>query len=136
MTAGRLTLRLLPGELAVVRRPAAAPVPAWLDLSAPPLACVTRTGDELSIVCPAAQVPAGEQSADGWRVFRIVGTFDFAQTGILASVLNPLAAAGVGIFALSTFDTDYILVQESNLDDAWAALEPHFILEDASALPR
>ena len=124
-----LTLRLLEGELAVARLDGGAPLPSWLDMSATPVACAMRTCDELSIVCPAAQVPAGVRCESGWRAFRIVGTIDFALTGVLASVLNPLAEVGVGIFALSTFNTDYILVRAAQLEQAHAALAAHFRME-------
>ena len=124
-----LTLRLLDGELSIARLDATAPIPAWLDLSAPPLASVVRTGDELSIVCPSAQVPAGIRCEHGWRAFRIAGAIDFALTGVLASVLDPLAAAEVGIFALSTFDTDYILVRTPQLELARATLSAYFPVE-------
>ena len=127
-----LTLRLLSGKLAVARLAASAPLPVWLDLAAAPLASVVRTGEELSIVCPAALVPEGVQCARDWRAFRIAGVIDFALTGVLASVLNPLGEAGVGIFALSTFDTDYILVRTDQLSQARAALAAHFPIEDES----
>jgi uncharacterized protein len=124
-----LKLQLLDGELSIARLPATAPLPAWLDLSAPQLASVVRTGDELSIVCPSAQVPAGVRCEHGWRAFRIAGAIDFALTGVLASVLDPLAAAEVGIFALSTFDTDYILVRTTQLELARATLSAYFPIQ-------
>ncbi|MBI5715962.1 MAG: ACT domain-containing protein, partial [Chloroflexi bacterium] len=84
---------------------------------------VTRTTDELSITCPEADVPRDVAKCErGWRAFKLHGPFDFGLTGILASVLNPLAEAGVGIFALSTFDTDYVLVKEENVEKAIEAL--------------
>lgn len=89
---------------------------------------VTRTEEELSIVCGTsavrADVRADERSnvEDGWTTLMLVGPFEFHLTGILLNVLEPLAAANVGIFALSTFDTDYVLVKAAQLDDAVAAL--------------
>lgn len=124
-----LTLRLLEGELAVARLDSAAALPAWLDMSAKPIACAMRTGDELSIVCPSLMVPGDVRCERGWRAFRIVGQIDFALTGVLAAVLDPLAVAKVGIFALSTFDTDYILVRVEQLDVARAALGARFRIE-------
>ncbi len=124
-----LTLRLLEGDLAVARLDGDAPLPAWLAMNAKPLACAMRTGDELSIVCPEAAVPNDVRSEKGWRAFRIAGTIDFALTGVLASVLEPLAEAKVGIFALSTFDTDYILVRANQLEQARAALAARFRVE-------
>lgn len=125
-----LTLRLLEGNLAVARLKNDAALPAWLDMNSKPLVCAMRTSDELSIVCPEEVVPSNVLSEKGWRAFRIVGTIDFALTGVLASVLNPLAEAKVGIFALSTFDTDYILVRAEKLGQARAVLEKQFRIED------
>jgi uncharacterized protein len=83
----------------------------------------TVTADEVSLVCATKQVPSGaQQQADGWRSFRFEGPFDFALTGILASVAVPLAAANIGIFALSTYNTDYLLVKAVQLDAAVTSL--------------
>lgn len=73
---------------------------------------VTRTADELSVVCLAGSEPPDARVQSGWSCFRVAGSLDFALTGILSSIAVPLAAAGVSIFALSTFDTDYVLVRE------------------------
>jgi len=99
------------------------PVPAWAA-QAPGLLSITRTGDELSLVTAQAAVPAGDDvvSTPGWRAFALAGTFDFALTGILVSILEPLAAAGVGIFAFSTYDTDYVMVRDEDVDRAVATL--------------
>jgi uncharacterized protein len=84
---------------------------------------LTLTADELSLVCSEAVLPAGALKVEtDWRAFRFEGPFDFALTGILASVAVPLAQAGVGIFALSTFDTDYVLVKAAQLDTSIAVL--------------
>jgi len=80
------------------------------------------TDDELSLVCEEAHVPGNVRCQRGWRMFKLQGPFDFALTGILKAVLDPLAAAGIGIFALSTYDTDYVLVQAPRLDEALSAL--------------
>jgi hypothetical protein len=111
-----LTLTILPGTLAVCRLDVGDPVPAWAWAGEP--ACVARTRDELSIVCAAEAVPEGIRSEGGWRCLRAEGPFDFALTGILSAILAPLAAAGIPIFAFSTYDTDYIMVKEENLDRA------------------
>jgi hypothetical protein len=115
-----LDLTLLPEALAVCRLPAGAPSPAWLEGEA--FASVTRTPAETSVVCRSAVVPEGVRAEPGWRALRVAGPLDFALTGILLSLLAPLAAAGVAVFALSTFDTDYVLVREAALDEALAAL--------------
>lgn len=115
-----LRFSVLPGSFAVVRLPPDADVPA--RALAPPFHSVTRTPDELSLVCPDHAVPEGARAEPGWAVLVLAGPFPFELTGILASVLAPLAAAGVGIFATSTFDTDYVLVKKEKLDAAVAAL--------------
>jgi hypothetical protein len=130
MTTRSLTLDLLPGALAICRLAPGDAVPAWVDASAPggsasnlPLLVITRTTDELSIVCAAARVPPGVVRADGWRALRVAGPLDFALTGILAALAVPLAAAEISIFAISTYDTDYVLVRAEQLAGAVATLE-------------
>ncbi len=115
-----LTLTLLEGRLAVCRLDADADVPAWATAGSP--SSVTRTAGELSVVCPEGSVPDGVRCEKGWRVFRLEGPFEFTEVGILSAVAAPLAEAGVGIFAVSTFDTDYVLVKEEHLGDAAEAL--------------
>lgn len=84
---------------------------------------VGKTDAELSLVCPRSAAPADALAReDGWRAFRVAGTLDFSLTGVLAGLSTALAGAGVGIFAVSTYDTDYILVKEKDLPRALAAL--------------
>ena len=123
-----LTLRVLPGELTVVRLPPDSRIPAWLPLSSQPLTSVTITDKELSIICPSPVVPDGLTAEPGYRVLRVEDKLEFSAIGVLSSILNPLAAAGVNILSVSTFDTDYILVPSSKLEAALAALRPHFQL--------
>ena len=118
--AARLSLRVLPGELAICRLPPSADVPGWAVGDG--FVSITRTAAELSIVCAEGRVPAGVRHDGGWRCLELVGPFDLSATGILLSVLAPLADVGVGIFALSTFDTDYVLVRAAQLEAALAAL--------------
>lgn len=113
-------LSVLPGRYAVCRLEPGAPVPSGVLDAA--FASVTRTSDELSVVCPEGLAPAGSRVEPGWRAIRLHGPFDFALTGILASVASPLAAAGIGIFALATFDTDFVLVKDADLARALEAL--------------
>lgn len=87
-----------------------------------PVASVTRTAAELSVVCAEAAVPDGVRSETGWRAFRVRGPLPFHLTGVLARLAAPLAEAGVPLFALSTFDTDVILVRDDRLRDAREAL--------------
>ena len=103
------------------RLPAGEAVPAWFA-GAGPLACVARTDDELSLVCAEDAVPDGVQAGRGWRALKAQGPFAFTLTGVLAAILVPLADAGVPIFALSTYDTDYVLVPGTQVDHAVAAL--------------
>ena len=85
--------------------------------------CVTRTAFELSVVCEERDVPAGTHAERGRRLLRIEGTLAFSLTGVLASVVSPLADAQISIFAVSTYDTDYLLVREADLNRAVGALE-------------
>jgi uncharacterized protein len=115
-----LDVTVLAGTLAVCRLPSGTGWPAWLEPA--PLASVTSTPYETSVVCRAAVVPEGVRAERGWRAIHVAGTLDFGLTGVLSSLTRPLAAAGVSVFAISTFDTDYLLVAETSLDDAIAAL--------------
>ncbi|HXT38235.1 MAG TPA: ACT domain-containing protein [Chloroflexota bacterium] len=115
-----LRLRTLPGWFSVCRFAAGSPLPAWaLDGT---FSSITRTKDELSVVCAADVVPGWVQREDGWRCLMLLGPFPFNMVGILLSVLAPLAEAKVGVFALSTYDTDYVLVKDADLARALEAL--------------
>ncbi|PLS82320.1 MAG: hypothetical protein CYG60_24730 [Actinobacteria bacterium] len=115
-----LKLKVLDGRMAVCRLSPDFEVPGWA--SAAGFFSVTRTADELSVVCPEGDVPDGVRSEGGWCVLQLEGPFEFSEVGVLASVVAPLAEAGVSIFALSTYDTDYVLVKEEGLDLAVSAL--------------
>jgi len=108
-----LKLALLPGRLAVCRLPARAPVPAWAVGRG--FCSVTRTARELSLVVPQARVPRGVCCQRDFRAFRVEGRLPLSAVGVLASLVVPLARAGVSLFSLSTYDTDYILVRQSAL---------------------
>jgi len=116
-----LDLALLPGDYAICRLPADAPLPAGLGGSGG-VVSVTWTPDELSIMCPTGQAPADAVVETPWRCFRVAGPVNLALTGILASIVSPLAEARVNIFAFATFDTDYLLVPAVRLAEAIAAL--------------
>jgi hypothetical protein len=116
MPQPKLNLELLPGRLAICRLAAKAQVPSWAEKGN--FTTVTRTASELSVVCPEANVPQGVKCETGRRAFRIAGTVDFALIGILAALANPLAQAGISIFVVSTYDTDYVMVEERNLEQA------------------
>ena len=111
-----MTLAILRPALGIARLGPSEPIPAWATQGG--FYSITHTEDELSMVCEAAAIPVDAGAELGWRGLRVVGRLDFALTGILASLANPLAAAGVSIFAVSTFDTDYILVRDYALDTA------------------
>lgn len=115
-----LPLYILPDRLAVCRLPVEAPFPDWARPG--DLLALIRTRDELSITCPERFVPPEARAERGWRAIQVQGPLEFVLTGVLASIAAPLALAGISIFALSTFDTDYVLVKEDALDRAVAAL--------------
>ncbi|GAA3840176.1 ACT domain-containing protein [Saccharothrix violaceirubra] len=117
----RLVVEVRPGDYAIARLAADAPVPADV-FEAPGLVSVTRTPDELSIVCPTTSVPAGADVVEGWRLLTVRDPLEFTLTGIMAALSGELAAAGVGLFALSTHDTDHLLVRASDLGRAVRAL--------------
>jgi uncharacterized protein len=113
MGQAKVKLELLPGAYAVCRLARDAPAPDWANGGA--VSSITRTNDELSVVCPDTGVPAGVDKAGGWRVLKVEGPLDLSLTGVLASLASPLARAGISVFALSTYDTDYLLVKQEQL---------------------
>lgn len=115
-----LTLTFLPEELAVCRLSAGASLPDWIETNG--FVAVTWTADETSVVCDAGSVPEGIAADGPWRAFMVAGPLDLDLTGILLAVAQPLADAGVGIFAVSTYDTDYVLVRAESTEVAKAAL--------------
>lgn len=116
-----LPLVLLPESLAVCRLPADSEFPEWA--SANHLMAFVRTQDELSVVCAEKLVPPEVKAERGWRAFQVQGPLDFSMIGVLASITEPLARVGVSVFALSTYDTDYILIKEDSVPRAQTALE-------------
>jgi hypothetical protein len=127
-----LTLRILNGELTILRLPPQTSLPSWLGFSADPLVSVTHTGNELSIICPSSVVPPALTSEAGWRALRVEDKIEFSAVGILSSILVPLAAAAISILSISTFDTDYILVRAANLEKAKTVLAQHFHIVESS----
>ncbi|MES2127002.1 MAG: ACT domain-containing protein [Pseudomonadota bacterium] len=123
-----LRLKLGDERLAVVRLDPESDIPAWA-LVRSHFSSISRTPDELSIVCDESQVPDGARIEGGWRALKVEGPLDFGLTGILAAIADPLARAGVSIFAISTFDTDYVLVKDDKVNVALAALcaAGHFV---------
>ena len=128
MESRQFTLEILPGRFALCRFPADAAIPTWVG---GPFVSLTRTPDELSLVCVQELVPEEIPCARGWCCLRVAGTLDLSLVGVLTSLAAPLARAGVSIFALSTFDTDYLLVPEADLGRAAQALrEAGHVLPD------
>lgn len=116
-----LSISVLAERFLVCQLPPESPVPAWALQRT--FFSVVRTDDELSIVADEdTAIPEKAACERGWRALKIEGKLDFALTGVLASVLDPLAAAKIGIFAISTFNTDYVLVKQEALAPAVAVL--------------
>jgi hypothetical protein len=106
----RLKFRWLSDPYAIVHLPPDAPVPAWATKG--DFTSVTRSVDELSVVCPADNLPADVHSEHRWICYKLEGPVPFSLTGVLLSFIEPLSENGVPIFAISTYDTDYVLLQE------------------------
>ena len=120
MGEGKRKLRLLPDTYAVCRLEKNTPAPDWGARGL--FSSITRTEEELSVVCAEAQVPGGVRREGAWRVLKVEGPLDFSLTGVLASLTVPLAREGISVFALSTYDTDYLLVKKEQLEKAVQAL--------------
>lgn len=130
-TPSPLTLEALAEPLSICRLAAGADLPEWA-LRAGSFSSISRTADELSVICATALIPesrgAGEESGivareDGWRAIKLVGPFALTEVGVLLRIAAPLAVAGISILAVGTFDTDYVLVKAAHLSAALAELE-------------
>jgi hypothetical protein len=125
-------LLLLPGRYSICRLPPNASLPH--SALAGEFWALLRSNDELSLVCAEELAPPAATCSSGWRCLRVAGTLDFALTGVLAGLSAPLAAAGISIFAVSSYDTDYLLLAEDQLPAALAALRAAgFIINPADA---
>ena len=124
-----LTLLVVTGRFAMCKLPPDSTVPGWATTGY--VFSVTRAVNELSVVCPQEMVPIGTRAEVGWCCLRVAGTMPFSIVGVLPSLTTPIAAAGVGIFVVSTFDTDYLFVKEAEFHAAVAALrgEGHSVEE-------
>jgi uncharacterized protein len=122
----RLIVDVRPGEYTVTRLAADAPIPAGLLDLTDVLVSVTRTPDEVSIIAPSSALASfdltGDNAEKGWRLLTVRGPLEFTLTGIMAALAGELAAAGVSLFALSTYDTDHLLVKHADLGRAVLAL--------------
>lgn len=116
-----LLLRRLSGDYTVARLAAADAIPAWADGAG--FVSISRSDDELSITCLAARVPAAVRQDGPWTCFKLAGPFAFDDTGIVLAVVAPLSAAGIGVFVVSSFDGDHLLVKCADSAAAMAALQ-------------
>jgi uncharacterized protein len=117
----QLKFRRLTGIYAIVRLSCAASIPDWARRGE--FASITRTPDELSIVCLFENLPPAVESTRRWVCLKLEGPFPFSQTGVLLSFIAPLSTNGIPIFAISTFDTDYVLVEEQFADMTLVSLQ-------------
>ena len=121
MNQHALKFQRLAGPYAIVQLAPESPVPAWAAEGE--FSSVTRTPEELSIVCPAGNVPAEINSPHHWMGLKLEGPFPFSLTGVLLSFIEPLSSKDIPIFAISTYDTDYVLIQEQWAGAALNALK-------------
>jgi uncharacterized protein len=121
MPRHQLKFRWLSGAYAIVRLAPEAVVPDWATKGE--FTSITRTPDELSLVCPADNLPPEIHSTHRWICWKLEGPFPFSMTGVLLAFIEPLSSTGVPIFAISTYDTDYVLVQEEFAGAALNALQ-------------
>jgi len=112
----KLTLSVLPEKLGICHLGKRAAFPEWTENT--DFCSLTRTDNELSIVCPQNKIPAGIMAEKNWRAFRVEGPLGFVMTGIVSSLAKPLADKGISIFYISTYETDYLLVEDKNLQAA------------------
>jgi hypothetical protein len=105
----------LSDSFAICRLDPDAAIPEW---AGGPFVSITRTTDELSIVCAQQGVPEDVRAERGWRCLRVVGTLDLSMVGVIARLTNVLAEAGISVFVVSSFDTDFVLLREANVNSA------------------
>jgi hypothetical protein len=119
-TAPKLTFVILRETFAICRLDKGAPIPDWTFQGS--LFSVTRTKDELSIVCPLINVPKGTICNQAWSCLMVEGPLDLSSTGIISSIASTLEKEGISLFSISTYDTDYVMVKERDLEKAIFAL--------------
>jgi hypothetical protein len=112
--------RLLPGDYCIAKLPPGAEVPP--PQGETPFHSVTRTGEETSVICETRLAPTGAKLSPGWKGISLIGPFPFEETGVLASVMSPVAKAGISVMAIATYDTDYLFVPSSEMEMAVKAL--------------
>lgn len=112
----QLSLSVLPGRLALCRLGPDEPIPGWVFSAS--FWSITRTDEELSLLLPEESVPSSWTAKKGWCCLKVLGPLDLSLTGVLASLMTPLAQAEVSTLAISTYDTDYLLVRNKDVDRA------------------
>ncbi len=117
MKTTKLTLSILPEKLGICHFDKNSPMPYWATEGITP-SLIARTKDELSIICPENKIPGGVLVERTWRAFKVEGPLGFVSTGIVSSLSLPLAKAEISILYISTFETDYVLVEDKNLEKA------------------
>ena len=121
----RLSLSILPQRFAVCQLASDEDISVIAGLASDDLWSITRTEEEISVVLPEAAVLPAWRAERGWRCLKVQGPLDFSLTGVLASLVTPLAEAGISVFALSTYDTDYLLVRDGDLQRTVTLLTAH-----------
>src|SRR3954471_16346127 len=116
----KLKLSFLPDRLAICKLPPDASIPSWAQRNS--FYSITRTTDEVSIIAAENDVPPDVVCDRDWRAIKVDGPLEFSLTGVLESVARPLADAAISIFAIATYNTDYVLVKAANVERATAAL--------------
>ena len=117
MKTKKLTLSILPEKFGICYFNKKSPVPEWATKETN-FTSITKTSDEFSIVCPQDKIPGGVMCEKDWRAFKIQGPLGFVLTGIVSSLSKPLAKAKISILYISTYETDYLLVEDKNLAKA------------------
>lgn len=126
-----VSLMLVEGSYGIARLDPTEPTPDWAW--GPGVVSVTRTPDEQSVLCRVARIPEAVTAERAWRLLRVAGTLDFSLTGIVHGLTGPLAAAGISVFVVSTYDTDYLAVRATTLDAATERLRrAGYTVEDLS----
>jgi hypothetical protein len=120
MNRHQLSIAAVEGTFAVCKLGSRAGVQPWMQ--AGPIFSITRTPDELSVVCRQDAVPEEVEHEAGWRCICVAGVVPFSAVGVLASLTAPLAAERISVFAVSTFNTDYLFVKNQDYDRAVSAL--------------
>lgn len=114
--ASHVRMQLLEGDYGVARLEPSEPIPAWAEGQG--FVSTSRSDEELSIVCLDSRIPEGVRDDRGWACLKLLGPFAFDETGIVLSVIAPLSSNGIGIFVVSTFDGDHVMVKREDMDVA------------------